>query len=355
MPQGMPPEMAGQMPPQGMSQQPMPQSAGLDALPVPDQMFGGPGMASGGLVAFNTGGMASFVDEYKQLLGGIPEGEGTAAYKQYLESMPENLEKQRAQDRNMALVQFGSALAGSSSPYFLQAAGQAGMSTLPSMQKSAADIRAREADAMKGRAALDQSQRGESLKAVEGGIGLYTGAMNRRTQETVAGMQAGKKTNFDKYIETGIKAAQGDEKAKVELEQMNNYFASTRVPNPASLITAELAKNKFSSGIVEKAIAFTEAAIAPMGSQYDAYRIIKDPIEKEIFVKELEQKFAERLTPKSGAGGDDTGGTKDTNEAAGSVIPPGAVQALKANPTPEMINEFNKKFGAGASRSILGR
>jgi hypothetical protein len=53
MPQGMPPEMAGQMPQQ------MPQGAGLEALPVPDQMFDGPSMASGGLVAFSDAGRVS--------------------------------------------------------------------------------------------------------------------------------------------------------------------------------------------------------------------------------------------------------------------------------------------------------
>lgn len=55
---GMPPEM-GMAPPM---QQPMPQAmgapaqAGLDTLPVPNEMFAGPGMASGGLVAFATAG-----------------------------------------------------------------------------------------------------------------------------------------------------------------------------------------------------------------------------------------------------------------------------------------------------------
>ena len=55
---GMPPEM-GMAPPM---QQPMPQAmgapaqAGLDTLPVPNEMFAGPGMASGGLVAFARAG-----------------------------------------------------------------------------------------------------------------------------------------------------------------------------------------------------------------------------------------------------------------------------------------------------------
>ena len=63
---GMPPEM-GMAPPM---QQPMPQAmgapaqAGLDTLPVPNEMFAGPGMASGGLVAFATAGE---VDRDKEL------------------------------------------------------------------------------------------------------------------------------------------------------------------------------------------------------------------------------------------------------------------------------------------------
>lgn len=70
--QAPPPTVAQQVfappaPPQGMApqgmppQQPMPQGApqagaGLEALPVPDDMFGAPGMAGGGLVAFAEAG-----------------------------------------------------------------------------------------------------------------------------------------------------------------------------------------------------------------------------------------------------------------------------------------------------------
>lgn len=55
-PQQMQQPMPQQMQQMQQMQQPMPQGAGLDALPVPDQMFGGPGMASGGLVAFSKAG-----------------------------------------------------------------------------------------------------------------------------------------------------------------------------------------------------------------------------------------------------------------------------------------------------------
>jgi len=60
MQQPMPQQMGGQTPPQGM-----PQSAGLEALPVPDQMFSGPGMAGGGLVAFaNAGSVFNELEPY---------------------------------------------------------------------------------------------------------------------------------------------------------------------------------------------------------------------------------------------------------------------------------------------------
>ena len=38
-----------------------------------------------------------------------------------------------------------------------------------------------------------------------------------------------------------------------------------------------------------------------------------------------------------------------------NIAPPAAIEALKADPTPDMRRQFDEKFGAGASEKALGR
>ncbi|MGL4556470.1 MAG: hypothetical protein ACRCV5_03140, partial [Afipia sp.] len=40
---------------------------------------------------------------------------------------------------------------------------------------------------------------------------------------------------------------------------------------------------------------------------------------------------------------------------SGGGPPPGAVNFLRSNPTPEMMRFFDQKYGAGASQRVLGR
>ena len=414
-PQPMPQQMGGQMPPQPTPQQmggqmggqmgeqmppqPMPQqaqqSAGLEGLPVPDQMFDPASMASGGLVAFNEGGMANYVDQYKELLGGIPEGKGTEAYKQYLESMPAQLEKQREQDKYMALAQLGASMAGSDSPYFLQSFGQAGAATLPFMQKSAAERRTREAEATKGLAGLDQMQRGESLKAVEGGVGLYTKAMDRNAKLTAAGMAAGKKTDLEKYADAFAIAndpnASPEDKAAAAafVNGVNQYKALTMTPTKVSAVEQlaeyniiatdptkslqerEEAKRKadalskaITTGKTDSSITdmlaqdrvnrtkidFNEkvqeavnAAIGFGGPQRPAFLAArkKGPEAEKAFTDNLTTQIRERLSPKQSATGAPPQSKPGPTNQNPVITPDGKTYYF---PTPEQANEFKKKL-----------
>ena len=433
-PQPMPQQMGGQMPPQPTPQQmggqmggqmgeqmppqPMPQqaqqSAGLEGLPVPDQMFDPASMASGGLVAFNEGGMANYVDQYKELLGGIPEGgmanyvdqykellggipegKGTEAYKQYLESMPAQLEKQREQDKYMALAQLGASMAGSDSPYFLQSFGQAGAATLPFMQKSAAERRTREAEATKGLAGLDQMQRGESLKAVEGGVGLYTKAMDRNAKLTAAGMAAGKKTDLEKYadafaIANDPNASQEDrDRAAALVNGVNQYKKLTMTPpkvsaverlaelkiivtdpnaspeeraeakRKAAALSEAITTGKTDSSITdmlaqdrvnrtkidfnEKVQEAVNAAIGFGGPQRPAFLAArkKGPEAEKAFTDNLTTQIRERLSPKQSATGAPPQSEPGPTNQNPVITPDGKTYYF---PTPEQANEFKKKL-----------
>ena len=159
-------------PPVGMA------SGGLTALPLPDNMFDEPdgmGYAGGGIVAFAEGGLNSVVpppqvDAYgrplslqgnmaliDQLMGPAPN-KYAAEQERYYEQLrsPEAQAARKKQDLWGSLAQIGFGMAGSNSPYFLQAAGQAGAAALPGMQAAAKDRR------------MEQQQALDRLAGIEG-------------------------------------------------------------------------------------------------------------------------------------------------------------------------------------------
>jgi hypothetical protein len=163
-------------------------------------------------------GLSAYVDQYKQLLGAVPEGEGLKEYKEYLKNLPGELDKRKKEDLWGALTQFGLNLAGSQSPYFLQAAGQAGAQTMPAITGAIKERRGAEAEARKSRAELDKMTRAEEIKALEGGVKLYgdeqgrlnqaeIARLNREAQLQAARMAADKPTDMRSYVADAVAAA----------------------------------------------------------------------------------------------------------------------------------------------------
>jgi hypothetical protein len=152
-------------------------------------------------------GLKAYVDQYKQLIGAIPEGEGLKEYKEYLKSLPGELDKRKKEDLWGALTQFGFNLAGSQSPYFLQAAGQAGAQTMPAITGAIKERRGAEAEARKARAELDKMTRAEEIKAVEGGVKLYSDEQTREAQLKAARMAADKPTDMRSYVADYVASA----------------------------------------------------------------------------------------------------------------------------------------------------
>jgi hypothetical protein len=179
---------------------------------MPDETVG---MARGGILAFNTGGVgtdregeqeardymqsqlaqnventpapvaatapikadpksiSSFVDQYKELLGAIPKGAGQTEYEEFLKNRAGTAENTKKEDLSLALIQFGLNMAAGKSPRALQNIADAGVKTLPSMQEAYKQRRLTEEAGLKSRAELDRMTRAEQLAALTGGIGLY--------------------------------------------------------------------------------------------------------------------------------------------------------------------------------------
>ena len=196
---------------------------GLASIPMdyesmmPDETVG---MARGGILAFNTGGVnslgedisgeqeardymksqlaqnvenaptpvtpktapvkadpksiSSYVEQYKEFLGAIPKGDAYKEQEESYKNAPARAEATKKEDLSMALIQFGLNMAAGKSPRGLQNFADAGVKTLPAMQEAYKQRRLTEEAGLKSRAELDRMTRAEQLAALTGGIGLYS-------------------------------------------------------------------------------------------------------------------------------------------------------------------------------------
>lgn len=133
------------------------------------------------------GRRASFEDQYavaKKRFAGLPDaglGELEAYYRGEL--APEKKEKARKDDMWMALAQIGASMAGTSSPNFLQAAGQALAATLPGVAASKKERKAAERDARTGLREVLGLKRGEQKEVLEFAKDLQAIELGAETSE----------------------------------------------------------------------------------------------------------------------------------------------------------------------------
>jgi hypothetical protein len=98
-------------------------------------------------------------------------------------SNPETVKKQERDDKWMALAEFGFKLAGSNSPYFLQAVGEAANATLPGMKADKKEREARRLDAIKMYAQAEGITNEMATKRVTAGIGYATDTLNIKERQ----------------------------------------------------------------------------------------------------------------------------------------------------------------------------
>lgn len=387
-----PPQPAPQMGLAAAQQmQGQPAGAGLDQIPVPEQMFNAPqGMAGGGIVAFQAGGTSttpSFsnmysgltpeMNEIRQLLGAYP-GE-----------TPEQRAARRREEQAMRLVEAGLGIAGGTSPYF--AANLAGAT--PAIRGYGEDIRAQRKEDL----ARQLAERGETGKIFE------TVTANRRAAATSAA--EAERARLDRDARKEISAselASAERRSQAEISARESVAAADRrsresiasLPDNKERAADTIYNDAKAAGMPitrEQALARATAALSPAPDRYNALSNRLTAANKEIaslrYFNELalqdekdpkkirearanfEAKRQEILrnyaiseadlkelnsagrSPDAGSPGPTPG---PTPQPTVSAPPQAAIDALIANSkNPRLVAQFDEKYGAGAANRYL--
>jgi hypothetical protein len=331
-------------------------------------------------------GLQAYVDQYRQMIGAVPEGEGLKAERAAMERMPAEMAGRKKEDLYTALTQFGFGLAGSQSPYFLQAAGQAGSQVMPTITGAMKDRRAAEAEAIKRRADLDRADRGEQLKAIEGGAKMYgeemtreqqlkIAEMNRKAQLEAANITAGKPTDMRSYVDTYVRSmrAQGDNETPDQVLQQKGYenylnlFSAAGTRAAAATTQAETAATRADTELRDKARDNVDKSLSSNYNSPENIRLRELQREDrrnktrtaEDYVQELYSQEEARLGAQSRGQNMATrppvdAGAPTPAPTPQSAIPSAAIQMLRNNPTDAAKRQFDEVFGAGAAARVLG-
>lgn len=346
--------------------------------------------AKNALIKGGIPGLETYVEQYKTLLGQIPKGEGEKAYEQYLKDLPGKLDARKKEDLWTAVSQFGFNLAGSQSPYFLQAAGQAGAQTMPTVQEAIKAKRAGEEAAVKGRAELDKMSRAEQIKALEGGVGLYTKAQDREAQLDAARMAANKPTDMRSYVADYVQSARaaGDKDTPDAVlrqqgaEKYLNLYSASGARAQAALSQAGTAQQQAETNIQDRARDNVDKSLSGNWNSPENKKIRelqkqdrtnkKEGKETNLageYIQGLYSKEENRIrgaarpapdavpspAPAPSAAPKPAAATAEIKSPSGKVIPAAAVAQLKAGDTPLARKQFDEVFGAGAAAKVLGK
>lgn len=268
---------------------------GLAAVPTDPRMF--QGMAGGGIVAMagggdvqrfqNTGyvmGYPSFLQEvglegygapsgrtlrsrYEELMalqkefGG--EDEEAKLYREALEKRRKALEGRSGQLSNEALLRLGLGMLGTKSPYFGQAAAEAGIPALDMLQRGRAQQQAEELEVAKGLSGLAGRERAEKLaalnKAYEAQTAEEKGLSQIEAQKEIARIQASKQTNMSTFIENTVDAARarakatGKELSPKEEAQIREAAGTRYIELSAGLEPRMVSAQAAASGVTQRA------------------------------------------------------------------------------------------------------
>jgi len=125
--------------------------------------------------------------EFKKLQDAL--GKRDTKYEDYLQTEEYLADKAKKEDLYTAMAEFGFRMAGSDSPYALQAIGQAGAATAPSVKEALKDARARKKDAKEKLALNEVAKRQEKLNLLKAASDRSTGERKMQLDAQIAKAQ----------------------------------------------------------------------------------------------------------------------------------------------------------------------
>jgi hypothetical protein len=175
-------------------------AGGLADLPVPDDMFYDDSYAGGGVVAFAGAGpvveeeeeevvatdyfrdrpVEEIMAERQRLYQPSTTNRDRMAAYWEQQASPEAMAKGKKEDMWSALAQIGFGMAGSNSPHFMQAAGQAATAAIPGMQAARKERKSEQRAGMAALADLENMSNSELRAALDSAIARRDNAASVR-------------------------------------------------------------------------------------------------------------------------------------------------------------------------------
>ena len=248
-------------------------------------------------------------------------GEADDTYEKFLKGEAEAADKAKRDDLYTSLAEFGFRMAASDSPYFLQAAGEAGAATIPSIKEASKAAIARTKDAQEKLALNEVAKRQEKINLLkiasekatgerklqlqarmaneEMGLKQYIADQSAATQRAVAGLYSSKQpADLDKidYTLQNMKALreQGDSRFKGKTDQQLTRMAIEEAAyDPVAEQAKRLAKQKaeveyeanLGKLMIEYDAMFNGQPDTPLGKKYAKIVAEKGPVGAKSWLK----------------------------------------------------------------------
>ena len=252
---------------------------------------------------------------------GTPSGPGIDAFKNYLADSANRIANEKKEDFWSTLAQIGFGMAGSSSPYALQALGQSASAAMPGMQKAIETRRVEVVQDMKDQAQLDLQNFGANKEAVTAGTNLYAKQLDEFTQIGVENMRAASAERVEAMRLRGELATVGASarlQPDFQLAQalMNKGVppdeAWTRAAQARTGLTAQTREDAIRATATEKADASTKADLQAGGLHFQDYMKLKDPTKRDAMYNSIYQNHLNRYLMGSGIGAGAPAGATQT-------------------------------------------